>query len=184
MEEYDAFSAGVEAGGLRNRNDIKTLICYLLKKLDKPLTREQLHQVMQDKGLANYFDVSQALDELIYSGNIKTELDETGECLYITHESKLATSVIETDVPKAVREKAIAAGIEVLTKARRERESKVTISPSGDGYSVSFSITDGIDTLLSLSVYAADLSHANMIKENFLKDPVRIYSGIIAALTA
>lgn len=31
MDGYDAFSAGVEPGGLRNRNEIKVLIAFLLK---------------------------------------------------------------------------------------------------------------------------------------------------------
>ena len=28
--EYDAFDAGIELGGLRSRDDIRLLICYLL----------------------------------------------------------------------------------------------------------------------------------------------------------
>ena len=35
MDEYDAFSAGVEPGGLRNRNEIKVLIAFLLKNTER-----------------------------------------------------------------------------------------------------------------------------------------------------
>ena len=34
---YDAFSAGVELGGLRNQNDIKILICYLIYSINAPI---------------------------------------------------------------------------------------------------------------------------------------------------
>ena len=44
--EYDSFSEGIELGGLRTKNEIKILIGYLLSRLDTPLTREQLDEVI------------------------------------------------------------------------------------------------------------------------------------------
>ena len=41
MDGYDAFSAGVEPGGLRNRNEIKVLIAFLLKNTERGLLRRQ-----------------------------------------------------------------------------------------------------------------------------------------------
>ena len=60
MDGYDAFSAGVEPGGLRNRNEIKVLIAFLLKNTERGLSRRQLMEVIQREGLANYFEASQA----------------------------------------------------------------------------------------------------------------------------
>ena len=45
--QYDAFDAGIELGGLRNRDDIRLLICYLLKSVDAPMTRQILNEAMQ-----------------------------------------------------------------------------------------------------------------------------------------
>ena len=56
--EYDAFDAGIELGGLRSRDDIRLLICYLLKSVDAPMTREMLNDAMQEDGLANFFEVN------------------------------------------------------------------------------------------------------------------------------
>lgn len=47
MDGYDAFSAGVEPGGLRNRNEIKVLIAFLLKNTERGLSRRQLMEVIQ-----------------------------------------------------------------------------------------------------------------------------------------
>ena len=55
MDGYDAFSAGVEPGGLRNRNEIKVLIAFLLKNTERGLSHRQLMEVIQREGLANYF---------------------------------------------------------------------------------------------------------------------------------
>ena len=67
--EYDSFSEGVELGGLRTKNEIKILIGYLLSRLDTPLKREQLDEIICGEELANYFEMSQALSELADSGN-------------------------------------------------------------------------------------------------------------------
>ena len=63
MEIYDAFSQGVKPGGLRSRNEIKILICYIICKIDSGITKEQLNEILSSEGLANYFEVNQALSE-------------------------------------------------------------------------------------------------------------------------
>ena len=70
MDGYDAFFAGVEPGGLRNRNEIKVLIAFLLKNTERGLLRRQLMEVIQREGLANYFEASQALESLIEGGSV------------------------------------------------------------------------------------------------------------------
>ena len=87
--EYDAFDAGIELGGLRSRDDIRLLICYLLKSVDAPMTRQMLNDAMQEDGLANFFEVGQAMEELLKTGNITADIldDEnsrdTGFATYI-----------------------------------------------------------------------------------------------------
>ena len=66
--EFDAFDAGIELGGLRNRDDIRLLVCYLLKSIDAPMTRQMLNDAMQEDGLANFFEVGQAIEELLAEG--------------------------------------------------------------------------------------------------------------------
>lgn len=183
MEIYDAFTAGVETGGLINTSEIKALVCFLLLKIDVPVSRELCREVLQEQGIANYFDVSEAIAELIKTGNISTDITEDDEVMYLTKIGKGAAEMLVGDVPKSVREKAFSALHDAVTRLRRERETNIEITPSGNGYNVSFMVTDRDDVLMSLSVYAADLNQANDFKDNFLKDPVKVYSGIISSLT-
>lgn len=67
---FDAFDAGVEPGGLRSKSEIKLLVCYLLRSVGEPLSKDVIDEVMQSYGFANYFDVSQALLELVQTGSI------------------------------------------------------------------------------------------------------------------
>ncbi|HZJ77445.1 MAG TPA: DUF4364 family protein [Clostridia bacterium] len=184
MDNYDAFTAGVEPGGLRNRNEIKLLIGFLAKSLDKPLTKTQLNIIMQQHGLANYFEVNQALSELLKSGNITTKINENEELLYPTDMGLASVRELEDDLPKSVKEKALNSAVELLTKARRERENNIEVKQVENGYNVTFTLSDKNELLMRLTVYAADIEQVETIRKGFLNDPIRLYSGIIAALSS
>ena len=53
MEIYDAFSQGVKPGGLRSRNEIKILICYIICKIDSGITKKQHNEINTTEGLTN-----------------------------------------------------------------------------------------------------------------------------------
>ena len=96
--EYDSFSEGIELGGLRTKNEIKILIGYLLSRLDTPLTREQLDEIICGEELANYFEMSQALSELADNGNVIIKENE----LIITDKGKKNSETLEHDIPFTV----------------------------------------------------------------------------------
>ena len=54
--EFDAFDEGIELGGLRNRDEIRLLICYILRAVDAPISKQNLNDSMLQDGLANYFE--------------------------------------------------------------------------------------------------------------------------------
>ena len=68
--EFDAFSEGIEPGGLRSRTQIKLLLTFLVSRLQEPMSESKLLESLQLHGLANYFEASQAIEELIESGNL------------------------------------------------------------------------------------------------------------------
>ena len=69
--EYDAFDEGIEPGGLRSRNEIKVLICYLLKSIDQPISKQLINEILQENGLANYFEINQAVIDLVKAGSLE-----------------------------------------------------------------------------------------------------------------
>lgn len=183
MEQYDAFSAGVESGGLINTTQIRALICYMIRKLDRPMSGEQLRAILQEEGIANYFDVSMALSDLVKTGIITIDYDEKGnEQLYLTEIGLGALNELVREVPKSVREKALTAGLQAITIARNAEQTKILVEPYGKGYNVTFSVGENDDVLMRLTVYAADQEQVSQMKNHFLKDPAKIYSGILASL--
>lgn len=182
--EFDAFDAGIELGGLRNRDEIRLLVCYLLKAIDKPISRTQINDAMLSNGLANYFEINQAIAELLKNGSIDMQLENDEETLVITERGREIADTLETSLPKTVREQAVNSAIKLMTMAKRMRENKIeTEKLPGGGYNVTFGLQSGEETLMQLTVFVADSMQLEMVKKNFLEDPVKLYSSIITALT-
>lgn len=183
MAEFDAFASGIALGGLRYMLEIKILVCYMLSRVNEPMSRKQLCDCLQEAGLVNYFDLNEAIDNLLTQKMIQEEeyLNET--CLTVTEAGKSNAETLETTLTRTLREKAVNAALRLLARARAERETKVNITKTDTGYSVSFAI-DGLgENLLTLSLYAADILQAEQLKENFLNNPSSVYSSIIDLLT-
>ena len=80
----DAFTGGVEPGGLWNKNDIRILLCYLLASVDAPLSGEDIEKIVQERSLANYFEVRDALAALEQLGNVARVAEGLYTCLLYT----------------------------------------------------------------------------------------------------
>lgn len=182
--EFDAFDAGIELGGLRSRDDIRLLICYLLKSIDAPMTRQMLNDSMQEDGLANFFEVGQAIEELLKTGNITTDILDDEEVLTVTERGREAAELLQTSLPRTVREKAVNSAIRLTTKAKIERENKIEVKKEDDGgYTITFTLFDRGTELMKLSIYVVDSLQLETVKQNFINDPVKVYSSIITSLT-
>ncbi|NCC88030.1 MAG: DUF4364 family protein [Clostridia bacterium] len=180
--EFDAFNEGVEPGGLRNRNEIKILVCYVLKTLESTITKQQINEVMQSQGLANYFEVNQAISELLSQGSIDCDYVEDKENLTVTEMGRRVAFELERDLPRTVREKAIKSAIKILTIAKNEQENKIEITPLENGCHITFIMEDKQDVMMKLTIYVADRAQAELVRKNFLEDPTRVYSNILSSL--
>lgn len=182
--EYDAFDAGIELGGLRNRDDIRLLVCYLLKSVDSPMTRQMLNEAMQEDGLANYFEVGQAIEELLKTANITADIMGDEEVITVTQKGREAAEMLQTSLPRTVRERAVNSAIRLITKARVERENKIEVKKEENGgYTITFTLFDKNTQFMKLSVYVVDSLQLEQVKQNFINDPVKVYSTIITSLT-
>lgn len=182
--EFDAFDAGIELGGLRSRDDIRLLVCYLLKSIDAPMTRQMLNDAMQEDGLANFFEVGQAIEELLKTGNITADILDDEEVISVTEKGRDAAELLQTSLPRTVREKAVNSAIRLTTRAKVERENKIEVRKEDDGgYTITFTLFDRDTEMMKLSIYVVDSLQLETVKQNFINDPVKVYSSIITSLT-
>lgn len=169
----------MDYGGLRNRNEIRVLVCYLLSRIGEPISKRQLAESLTGIGLVNYFEINEAVDALVSSGAAKTQAYNNEECLSVSDVGREIASTLEDSLTRSVREKAVNAAMNLLSSARRERENKVEIEKRESGYFVTFTMYGFSEEILRLTLFAADSMQARMLKEGFLKDPVGFYSSTI-----
>lgn len=179
----DTFSEGIVPGGLREKNEIKLLICYLLKALKRPLTRTQINEILSEYSLANYFEINGAVSELVAGGQVIGEITDTEELITLTAKAELDVHSIERSLPRSIREKSVAAAIKVLSRERIIKESNVEVKALEHGYHVTFTVMDMDTELLKITVYVPDESQIETVKKNFFNNAVAVYSDVISALT-
>ena len=183
MNRYNAFDAGVEFGGLRNSADIKILICYLLKSIGKPLTRKNMIDAITGNGIANYFEVNQGLSDLVRNNCLTSEGTLENQRFTLTDQGREVADTLAGSLSINVRKRAVQETLALLTRLRRESENKIDTQPlDNGGYSVSFTMLDGMDKLVTLELYVADRFQADQLKNNFLEDPAGLYSMILSRL--
>lgn len=182
MVKYDAFAGGIEIGGLRNMLEIKILICYILESVKTPMKRNQICDSLQKTGLVNFFDTNSAIDELLENDTIR-EQEYAGEThLVVTERGGNSAIALENTLLPGVRDRAVKAALNIVSRARSERENNVKIENAEDGCNVTFEIQSAGVNLLSLTLNVADVLQAEQLKEGFFDDPGALYSDIIERL--
>ncbi len=180
--EYDTFTAGVGPGGLRTKNDIRVLLCYLLSSVGAPLKQEDILSILQQYDLANYFEIMDALSDLQKKGLLSVEEGNSG-LVNIEPLGREVANQLDVTLPISIREKTVAAAMNLLARAKREQENRVEIKKNEKGYSVTCHVSDGEMDLMTFTLYAPDLYQARMIKRNFHREPGIVYRVMLAAVT-
>ncbi len=176
----DAFVAGVAPGGLTNQNEIKILVCYMVKSVPNSLTPEIIIDVVQSRELANYFEISDAISVLLKRNQLMKNDDGT---LNLTDTGKEIADSLDKNLPPVVRERAIETALSVLRFAKNVKENPVEIVEKNGGFDVVCHVSGGDFDLMQVSIFAPDFEQALIIKENFHKEPQLVYNLVVSSLT-
>lgn len=178
---FDAFSAGVEPGGLRSTEEIKILLCYMLHTVQQPMARADVTDILVGNSMANYFDIENAIEDLLRLQHLVE-----GE------EHRIATTVtggqiaeaLSVRIPYTLRERSAKAALELLRRRRTEADNPVTVEKLADGGClVTCAVMDGGKMIFSVQLRVADEWQADQIREHFLQNPALLYRADLAVLT-
>lgn len=167
-------------GFLHDALDIKMLILYIAAQLVEPVGVEVLTDLALCDGGVDYFSFSQCLNELVQSGH----LTRTARGLYsITDKGRSNGEICQSSLPYSVRKKVDSAAAACNARLKRERMVTAKAEPRGDGsFSVTLSLNDDMDSLMSLRLFAAQKEIAVQITEHFESDAEAIYHRIMQML--
>lgn len=184
--KLDAFPVDDTTGGIRSTEKIRIIICYILKNIDTPLSRDYIQSALYDNGIANYFEISQAIDNLIDVGAV----DCNDNILTLNDKGRQIARDLKDELSLYIKNKAIRAVQLTLIYERRKKENEISISKIDENkYRLDITMLSGMDDsenkdiLMNVSVYVSDSLQAETMKRTFLNNPVRLYQKIIEGLT-
>lgn len=181
--ENPQFNAGVAPGGLRQQREIELLVGYLLSSVHQEIPRDILYEAIAPQGLANYFAIGQAVSALIARGNVTERMEKEISFLTLTEQGSAAVAQIETDLPYAVRQKALSAALLLLARARNAAETEIVIQKDDpQNVLITCTVREKEKLLMSVTVMVADELQALQVEENFRANPSLVYGGVLALL--
>lgn len=179
---FDTFDEGINLGGMRSKNEIKTLICYLYNSVKENMNKGIVIQAILKQGLANYFETSSAFDDLVMNGNL-IPADDEHKTYSLTKNGAEIAKQLDSTVAYTIKEKAYECAVKLLAEKKKEIENKVNIMKNDNGFTVECSVSGGDMELMKLDIYAPEMEQALILKKNFLDNPKKAYKIMLALLT-
>ena len=181
---FDTFDEGIAPGGLRSKNEIKILICYLYNSVNDKMSKNLVTEAIINDELANFFEISAAFDELVGNKNLIESDSVDGEQTYIiTENGRVIANGLETTLAHTVKQKSYDCALRLLGERRTARENHVDIIKTENGFDVNCRVSGGEITLFEFTLYAPNYEQAEVIKKNFLSYPQTVYKTMLGLMT-
>ena len=182
--KLDAFPVDDTVGGIRSTEKIKIIICYIIVNTTAELSRDSIQSALYDNSIANYFEISQAIDDLLKVGAIT----ENNGILSVSEKGLQIANDLKDEISVYIKNKAVRSTALTSVLEKRTRENDVTITKiDTKKYKLDITMYSGLnresDEVLHLSVFVSDEMQAQVMKQTFLNNPANLYEKIIGALT-
>lgn len=159
---------------------LNILICYLLKKIEKPVNTEHLYDILITTGLVNYFSYQESIGFLLENGHIRIETDEKDEdCYTLMPKGTACAKELKKYAPKSYRDNLVLAALRYFARIRMEQEVNVEYTETENGCYVRVRCHDNKNDLMDLKLFAPDKSQAQLIGDRIMLNPANFYSKII-----
>ena len=181
---FDTFDAGVAPGGLRSKNEIKILICYLFASVNDKMSQSLVVEAIRADELANFFEIVVAFEELIRDGNLRpSDIVDDEQTYELTDNGKVIARQLETTLAHTVKQKSYDCALRLLSERKTARENFVEIQKTDNGFLVNCRVSGGEVTLLDFTLYAPSFEQAEVLKKNFLSYPQTVYKTMLGLMT-
>ncbi|MDR1364859.1 MAG: DUF4364 family protein [Oscillospiraceae bacterium] len=163
---------------LHLRKDIKILICYICDIAGSPVDKNVIVSTIQTCGVANYFDITDVISKLVEDKILELENGK----FKVTSQGKAISEGLFNNLPLSIIQKITQKIESFIEISRKKKENKTKIEKTDNGYTVICNISGGNFNLMSMSIFAPELEQAILIRDNFQKNPEKIYKYIIQQL--
>ena len=171
-------------GPLKDKNDIKIFILYLLRNIGYPLDFDNINDIVVQDGIVGYFDFADCFAELLDTGNI-AEVKERNTCLYrITDQGIHVADNLQSNVLTAIRERSLKSALRLLSFKKKGSEIRHHGEElASGGYKLTCSIVEAREEIMNVSVFLDNKAQLEKMEYNFEKNPEVVYRGLLALLS-
>ncbi len=186
---------------LREKNDIKIFILYLLKNLKYPLDFNTISDIVVQDEFVNYFDFAECFAELLDSGTIEQirvgdeiELEASvgkngrpekkSELYRITENGIVVVEQLHSNLLNVIKDKSLKSAMRLLSFRANGSEVKCSGAAREDGrYDLNCEIIENHSSLMNIHMVIDSKQQLDKMVENFNERPEIIYRGMVALLT-
>ena len=173
---------------LREKNDIKIFILYLLRHIGYPLDFVSINDIVVQDGYVGYFDFAECFAELLETGNIVELADPTGEgkdeMYEITPQGIIVADSLDSRLLSSIREKSLKSALRFLSFRERGAKVKFDFRPMAGGrFACNCIIQEKDEELMNVELILESSNQLERIRHNFYERPEVVYKGILAVLT-
>lgn len=172
---------------LNSVHSVKILLCYLLDRLNRKVTEEQLRLIADESGVINYFYFSDAVEELIANGSFLAEEvcsheNNITRSLTLTDKGRLGSEYFNRYIPLVFRKNLLHAALSFFVREENKGICRCDVTDISGECKVEFSLTDSGIQLLNMDFYAPDRAQAELIAERIKDNPMGAYKNILGFL--
>ncbi len=181
---FDTFDEGIAPGGLRSKNEIKILICYLFYSVNDKMSQSLVVEAIRADELANFFEIVVAFEELVRDGNLlSSDVVDSEQTYVLSDNGRVIAKQLETTLAHTVKQKSYDCALRLLSERKTARENFVEIEKTEQGFEVRCRVSGGAMDLFAFTLYAPNLEQAEVIKKNFLSYPQTVYKTMLGLMT-
>lgn len=163
----------------------KLIILFMLDKVDFPLTNAQISDFILEMDYTNYFNIQQAISELIDAEFISSETVRNSSYLKITAAGREVLGFCDNDISEAIKNDTLA----YLKKHKFELRNEVsTISTyyeaKKDVFITQCFVKEADSNLIELNLNVVSEKEAETICKNWKDKSQEIYAYLIQTLLA
>lgn len=158
---------------------IKILLCYFLKKINRPVTPDQLLEIATGSNIVNYFSYNHAVSSMLEGGLIQLKEIDGEECYVLSEKGADGAEEFKTMAPITAREKLLAEGLKFFSKLKNDNMVNFEINETEKGCELRCVCSDNGVTLMDLSLFAPDVEHAEFIRKKIKQNPQAFYAKVM-----
>ncbi len=169
---------------LKDKNDIKIFILYLLRHIGYPLDFVSINDIVVQDGFVGYFDFVECFAELLETSNIEEIKDNENELYQITPQGIHVADTLDSRLINLIKERSLKNALRLLSFKERGAKLKFDFDtlPNGRFYAKCI-IAEKDEEKINVTLTLESSNQLERIRRNFYENPEVIYRGILAVLT-